>query len=250
MAKLSGKTVLVTGGSRGLGRAMVERLARDGATVVLTYRSDADAAASVVAAVEAAGGRAHAIQADQGTLADVEALFAKVDATLGGGACLDGLIANAGIMQHATIEEVDEAAWDRMFDVNVKGVFFTVQAALPRLRDGGRVILLGTGLTRFFMPQYVAYTAAKGALVSLTGVLAKQLGARGITVNMLAPGAIDTDMNPWLKTPEGIAAMRGMTALDRVGHAEDIADVAAFLASDDSRWVTGQRIEASGGQHL
>ncbi len=243
------RTALITGGSRGLGRAMVERLAADGLQVWFTYRSDADAAAEVIRGVEARGGQAAALAADLSSVAGVERLFGELDARLGG-RTLDVLIANAGAIHHGTLAEVDEASFDAVFDLNVKGVFFTIQEAVTRMDRGGRVVTLGSGLTRFVMTEYVTYSASKSALIALTRVLAQQLGGRGITVNMLAPGAIDTDMNPWLKTETGVSAMRAVTALDRVGHAEDIADVASFLASDDSRWVTGQRIEVSGGQRL
>lgn len=243
----SKKQILVTGGSRGLGRAMVERFARDGARVVFSYRSDATAAEEVVQAVRAAGGEAVAVQADLSSVDGVGGLFARLDEVFDG---LDAVVANAGIIQDKGFDEVTEDDFDALFDLNVKGVFFTVQEALRRMRDGGRVVLLGTGLTRFTMPQYVTYAAAKAALDALAKGLAKTVGPRGITVNVLAPGAIDTDMNPWLRTPEGSAAMRSMTALDRVGHAEDIADAAAALLSEDARWITGQRIEASGGMNL
>lgn len=243
---LSGKTALITGGSRGLGRAMVERLASDGADVFFTYRSDAAAAQAVLDATAAAAGAVQALQADLSTVAGVAALFSALPEDTG----LDVLVTNAGVIQSRPFAEVTEADFDRIFDLNVKGVFFTIQAALPRLRDGGRIVTIGTGLTRIVMPQYIAYSAAKDALGSLTRLLAQELGARGITVNTVAPGAIDTDMNPWLKTDAGIAQMSGMTALGRVGHADDVADVVAFLASADSRWVTAQRIEVSGGQHL
>ncbi len=247
---LTGKTALITGGSRGLGRAMVERFARDGAEVLFTYRSQEAAAKEVVQAVTAAGGSATALKAELGALDGVRALFTQIDEKFGGGACLDILVANAGVLNQAKLPDVDEAAFDHVFDINVKGVFFTIKAAVERMRDGGRVVTLGSGLTRFVMTEYIAYSASKSAVFGFTKILAQELGPRGITVNMLAPGAIETDMNPWLKSTDGAAKMRSMTALDRIGQAGDIADVAAFLASDDSRWVTGQRIEASGGQQL
>lgn len=243
---LDGTSVLVTGGSRGLGRAMVQRFVRDGADVIFSYRGDAAAAEEVVARAE---GHAHAVQADLSTLGGVRALFEAVDVRLGGRP-LHGVVASAGVIAAAELEEVDEASFDRLFDLNVKGAFFTAQAAAQRMAGGGRIVFVGTGLTRFVMSEYLVYSATKDALGALTRGMAARLGPRGITVNTLAPGAIDTDMNPWLRSEQGIAAMRSMTALDRVGHADDIADVAAFLMSSDSRWVTGQRIEASGGQRL
>lgn len=242
--QLNGRTLLVTGGSRGLGRAMVERLVRDGARVLFTFVRDADGARGVAEATGATG-----IQADLSSLDGVRSLFEQVDAALDG-APLWGAVANAGIIQEQVFAEVTEADFDRVFDLNVKGVFFTLQAAAERITEGGRLVTLGTGLTRINRAGYVTYSAAKAALLSLTTVLAQDLGGRGITVNMVAPGAIDTDMNPWLRTADGQEVMKGMTALKDVGHAEDIANVVAFLASDDSRWVTAQRIEASGGQLL
>lgn len=247
--KLAGKIALITGGSRGLGRAMVERFVADGARVIFSYRSNEAAAQEVLDAVKALGGEAHAVQADVSSVAGVDALFAGVDQALGG-VQLDVLVNNAGVIGHTEIQDVTEAEFDRIFNLNVKGVFFTIQRALPRMADNGRVINLGTGLTRMAMSPYVTYSAAKGAIDTLTKVLAQHLGARGITVNTLAPGAIDTDMNPGLRSEQGAAFMRSITALGRVGHADDIADVAAFLASEDARWVTAQRIEASGGMKL
>lgn len=247
------RVALVTGGSRGLGRATSERLARDGFFVALTYRSAEGEAAEVVQAIEAAGGRALAVQADLDSVAGVNALFTALDAALEsalGERGIDVLVANAGAILDATLSQTTEEGFDQMFNLNVKGVFFTIQRAAERLRDGGRVINLGTGLTRMTYPNYIAYSAAKGAVDVLTRILAAELGPRKITVNTVAPGAIDTDMNPWLRTEQGIAAMSSMAALGRVGHADDIADVISFVASHDSRWVTAQRIEVSGGVKL
>ena len=171
--------------------------------------------------------RAHAVGADLSSLDGVRALFDGVDEVLNGRQ-LDILVCNAGIIHHGGIVEVDEKAFDEIFDLNVKGLFFTIEQALSRLRDGGRIINLGTGLTRIIMLEFVTYAAAKSAVTTRTTVLAKQLGARKITVNTVAPGTIDTDMNPWLTSPEGIEQMSGITAVGRVGHAEDIADVVAF----------------------
>lgn len=249
----SDKKALITGGSRGLGRAMVKRLAADGADVFFSYRSNHEAAQNVVKEVESAGGQAHAIQADGSNLAGIKKLYDDFEAQLlkkYDSPRFDFLIPNAGIISPGEIDDVSEEAFDQIFNLNVKGVFFTIQRGLSLLNNGGRIITLGTGLTRFMMTEYIAYIAAKGAIDTFTKALALKLGPRGITVNTLAPGAIDTDMNPWLKTPEGIESMRGMTALDRVGHAEDIADAAAMLLSKDARWITAQRIEASGGMKL
>ena len=247
------KVALVTGGSRGLGRAAALRLAKDGFFVALTYRSAAGEAAETVAAIQAAGGQAVAIQADVASVAAIDALFTALDGELEARFSdrgLDVLVNNAGIIADRTLAQTTEEDFDALFNTNVKGTFFVTQRAAERLRDAGRVITLGTGLTRFVYPNFVAYAASKGAVNTMTQYLAKELGSRGITVNMIAPGAIDTDMNPWLKTEQGAAAMSSVAALNRVGHADDIADVVSFLASPDSRWVTAQRIEASGGANL
>jgi 3-oxoacyl-[acyl-carrier protein] reductase len=247
------KVALVTGGSRGLGRAAALRLARDGFFVALTYRSAAGEAYETVAALKEAGGDGLALQADVSSVASIDALFASLDRELEqrfGDRGLDVLVNNAGIIADLTLDKTTEEDFDALFNTNVKGTFFTTQRAAERMRDNGRVITLGTGLTRFVYPNYIAYAASKGAITTMTEYLAKELGPRGITANVVAPGAIDTDMNPWLRTEQGAAAMSSVAALNRVGHAEDIADVIGFLASPDSRWVTAQRIEASGGANL
>lgn len=241
---------IITGGSRGLGRATAIRLASAGYRVAFTYRSAADEAQATVAQIEAAGGQAVAVQADISTTAGVAAMFEGLDAALGQGWQVDALILNAGIIRHANTAATTEADYDALFDTNVKGVFFTMQRAQERLAAGASVVLLGTGLTRMVYPEYVAYSAAKAAVDMLTRVWAKELGPRGVRVNTLAPGAIDTDMNPWLRTDDGAAMMSQHTALGRVGHDDDIADAIAALVSPDMRWVTGQRVEASGGQQL
>ncbi len=247
------KTALVTGGSRGLGRAMAQRLARDGFFVALTYRSAAREARQVVEAIEAEGGAAVALQADVSQVASIEALFKALDEVLEArfeDRGLDVLVNNAGIIEHGRLGETSEAAFDALFDTNVKGALFVTQRGAERLREGARVIMLGSGLTRFARPEYIAYAASKGAVDTLTMYLAQELGPRGITVNMVAPGPIDTDMNPGLRAEQGAQWASSIAALGRVGHADDIADVVSFLASPDSRWVTAQRIEASGGAWL
>ncbi len=251
MARSTIRTALVTGSSRGLGRAAAIRLARDGFRVAIHYSTKPDAADAVAAEIRSAGGEAQVFGADLSTPAGFRSLFDQLDAAWGAnGPYLDVLVNNAGVNQAVPFPETTEEQFDRLFNINVKGPFFGTQAALSRLRDGGRVIFLGTGLTRFALPQYAAYAASKGAIDVLAKYLAKQLGSRGITVNVIAPGATETDMNPYLQNPQAQQQVAGVTALGRHGKPDDIADVVSFLASDDSRWVTGQRIEASGGAML
>ncbi|MGO4617870.1 SDR family oxidoreductase [Nocardia sp. 2TAF39] len=250
MGALTGKTALVTGGSRGIGRAVAERLGRDGAQVAVHYNGNEEAAEETVVAIEAAGGRAFAIRAELGVPGDAAALWAAFDTHADG---LDILVNNAGIDGiREPIAGTDEAAFDRVFAVNTKAPFFVTRLGLDRLRGGGRIINISTGLTHgAHMPQLIAYTMSKAAIDSFTSVLAKEVGARGITVNAVAPGVIDTDMNAaWLRNAETEAAVAAWSPLDRVGQPADVADVVGFLASDDARWVTGQWIDATGGALL
>ncbi|MFI5521561.1 SDR family oxidoreductase [Streptomyces platensis] len=257
MSALSGKTALVTGGSRGIGRAISERLAREGARVGVHYGRDAAAAKETVAAIEAGGGQAFALQAELGVPGDAEALWAAFDAQAEG---LDILVNNAGINKavDGTLKRIDAVTsedFDALFAVNAKAPFFITQQALPRLRDGGRIINTSTGLTRgAAKPELIAYAMTKGAIDVFTSTLAKDLGPRGITVNAVAPGAVNTDMNAgWLRGEANAAARQrvsGISPLGRLADPTDIGDIVAFLASDDSRWVTGQWIDATGGALL
>ncbi|MFI7667995.1 SDR family oxidoreductase [Nocardia sp. NPDC049526] len=248
--RLDGKTALVTGASRGIGRAIAERLGRDGARVAVHYNGNEQAAKETVVAIEAAGGSAFAIKAELGVPGDAATLWSAFDAQADG---VDVIVNNAGIDGiREPIGGTDEAAFDRVFAVNAKAPFFVTKLGLDRLRDGGRIVNVSTGLTHGArMPQLIAYTMTKGAIDSFTQTLAKELGARGITVNAVAPGVIDTDMNAnWLRNAETEALVAGMSPLNRVGQPGDIADITAFLASDDSRWITGQWIDATGGALL
>ncbi|WP_407287871.1 SDR family oxidoreductase [Streptomyces sp. BP-8] len=257
MGTLSGRTALVTGGSRGIGRAISERLGRDGARIGVHYGRDETAAKETVSAIEAAGGRAFAVRAELGAPGDAEALWTAFDEQAEG---LDILVNNAGINKAVDgtlkpIGEVTAEDFDHLFAVNTKAPFFIVQQGLSRLLDGGRIINTSTGLTRgAAKPELIAYAMTKGALDVFTSTLAKDLGPRGITVNAVAPGAVNTDMNAgWLRGEANTEAQRrlaGMSPLGRIAQAEDIGDVVAFLASDDSRWVTGQWIDATGGALL
>ncbi|MFI9290574.1 SDR family oxidoreductase [Streptomyces gardneri] len=244
---LAGKTALVTGASRGIGRAIALRLAADGARVAVHYAANETAAKETVAAIEAAGGSAFAIRAELGVPGDAEALWKAFDEHADG---LDILVNNAGIAGPGLIHEVEEADYDRVFAVNAKAPFFIVKQGLGRLRDGGRIVNISSGVTKVAFPGMTSYAASKGAVEVLTLTLAQTLGSRGITVNAVSPGTIETDIHPWMADPAAKAHAAGFSVFDRVGQPEDVADVVGFLASDAARWVTGQNIDASGGSGL
>ncbi|MGW2220448.1 SDR family oxidoreductase [Nonomuraea sp. NPDC001684] len=249
MSNLHGKTALVTGASRGIGRAIAQRLAADGARVAVHYGGNDQAAAETVAAVEAAGGQAFALRAELGTPGDADRLWAAFDARADG---LDILVNNAGILNDEPgIEHVTRRQFERLFAVNATAPFFVTQLALPRLRDGGRIVNVSTMLTRgSAMPTAISYAMSKSALDVLTSTLAKQLGPRGITVNTVAPGVIDTDMHQGRLVGEALTWLSSLSPMGRVGTPADVADAVAFLAGDDSRWVTGHWLDASGGTLL
>ncbi|MHC0431693.1 SDR family oxidoreductase [Streptomyces sp. O3] len=247
MGTLTGKTALVTGGSRGIGQGIAERLGRDGARVAVHYGSNETAAKETVARIESAGGSAFAIRAELGTPGDAAALWAEFDRVADG---LDILVNNAGIGTASSFATIDEAEYDRLFAVNTKAPFFLAQQGAERLRDGGRIINISSGLSQAaLMPDLIAYGMTKSALDIFTRYLSKVLGPRGITVNAVAPGIVDTDINAeWLRaTPEAWEGAAAYSALGRVGAPSDIADAVAFLASDDGRWVTGHWLDATGG---
>lgn len=244
---LTGKTALVTGGSRGIGRAIALRLAADGALVAVHYATNEAAAKATVAAIEESGGSAFTLRTELGVPGDAEALWKAFDEHADG---VDILVNNAGIAGAGTIDEVEEADYDRVFAVNAKAPFFIVKHGLGRLRDGGRIINISSGVTKVAFPGMTSYAASKGAVEVLTLTLAQTLGARGITVNAVSPGTIETDIHPWMADPAAKAHAAGFSVFGRVGQPGDVADVVGFLASDDARWVTGQNIDASGGSGL
>jgi NAD(P)-dependent dehydrogenase (short-subunit alcohol dehydrogenase family) len=247
-------TALITGGGRGLGCSAALHLARAGVDVVLTWHSNPTAAQAVVDEIRAMGRKAVALPldtADTGAIAPfVTALTAELY-RMGDGR-LDFLVNNAGTGHHAPLGTVTEAAFDALMNVHFKGPFFLTQALMPVLRDGGRILNLSTGLARFALPGYAAYAAMKGAVEVWTRYLARELGPRGISANVLAPGAIETDFGGGTvrDNPEVNAWVAGQTAMGRVGLPDDIGGAVAALLTSSSNWVTGQRIEASGGQAI
>lgn len=249
------KIALVTGASRGLGRNTALSIARRGGDVVITYHSRADEADAVVAEIQAMGRTAVALQLDTGAV-DAFASFAdRLRTALGetwGRNSFDHLVNNAGHGDHALIGETSEVQFDRLVDVHFKGVFFLTQALLPLIADGGRIVNLSTGLTRITYPGYAAYAAVKGAVEVLTRYMAKELGGRGIAVNAVAPGAIETDFGGGAvrDNPELNQQFAALTALGRVGLPDDIGPMIASLLSEENRWVNAQRIEVSGGQGI
>jgi len=254
MDKLKDKIALVTGASRGIGRGIALRLAQEGAIVAVHYGKRQGEAEQVVHEIGQSGGAAFSVGADLSTLKGVDDLYASLDEVLRertGDAQFDILVNNAGIGQILTLEDATEQSFDEVMNLNVKAPFFVTKQALPRLRDGGRIINISSFVTRVASPSVFTYSVTKGAIDIFTHVLAKQLGSRNITVNAIQPGIINTEMNAGtLQDASGQKYAASLSTFNRWGEPEDIADIAAFLASSDSRWVTGQLIDASGGSHL
>jgi 3-oxoacyl-[acyl-carrier protein] reductase len=249
-----GRIAVVTGASRGIGAAIALRLAADGYTVAVHYGQDSAAAAGVVEKITANGGTAFSFAADL-TAPDTGTVFwAAYDAAAGSlrGAPVQVLVNNAGVTLRGTIEDFSAEDFNRQQQINATAPFLIIQAALPRLADGGRIVNVSSGATRVALPEIIGYTMTKGALDALTLPLAQHLGPRGITVNAVVPATTDTDMNAsWLRgNPELIAAIAAQNALGRLGEPDDVADVVALLASRDARWITGQLIDATGGFRL
>jgi len=241
--KLEGKIALITGGSRGIGAAIAKRLAADGANVAITYTKGADAAASVVKEIERAGGKAIAIQADA---ADADASEAAVEKTVATFGRLDVLVNNAGTAIPKTFEETTLEELDRVIDINVRGVFVATQAALKHMKSGGRIIMIGSCVgERAMTPGLVPYAATKGAVKMFTQGLSREVGPRGITVNNIQPGPIDTDLNP--AAGDWAAPQKANTALDRYGSVDEVAALVAFVAGPESSYITGANLTVDGG---
>ena len=237
---LEGKTALVTGSSRGIGRAIVERLAADGATVATNFARNKSHAEEIVKAIRARNGKAIAIQADMAKPSEVARLFDEAEKAIGP---VDIVVANAGVYLSKPLVEYTETDLDYVFDINTRGVFFTLQEAAHRVRDGGRIVVVSSGGTKMMFPNASLYLGSKAAVEQFARSLSRELGPRNITVNILSPGFTETDMLP--------AEYRGygasLSAFNRVGTPREVTDVSAFLASNAARWITGQNIQAGGG---
>jgi 3-oxoacyl-[acyl-carrier protein] reductase len=243
--QLNGKTALITGGSRGIGAAIAKRLAADGANVAITYAKDASAASTVVKAIERDGGKAVAIQADA---ADVEAVKGAIEKTVATFGRLDVLVNNAGTAIPKSFEETTLEEMDRVIDINIRGVFAATQAALKHMKDGGRIITIGSAVgERAASPWLVPYSATKGAVKMFTQALSREVGSRGITVNNVQPGPIDTDLNP--ASGDWAVPQKAATALDRYGKVDEITAMVAFVAGPESSYVTGANLTVDGGMN-
>ena len=244
MRALTGKVAIVTGGSRGIGRAIAERLGREGASVVVNYTQSVEKAREVAQVIAASGGQALALQADISRVADIRRLFAETDKKFGR---LDVLVNNAGTATFTPLADVTEENFNALFALNVKGAFFAMQEAARRLADGGRIVNISSGITLSGGAGGSVYGGTKGALEQFTLAAAKELGPRGITVNTVSPGMTVTDLMHSVIPAERQKGAASASPLGRLGQPDDIAEVVAFLVSDAGRWVTGQNIRANGG---
>lgn len=243
MSKLANKVALVTGGSRGIGAAIAKRLAADGASVAITYAKDAKAASAVVKVIEGNGGKAVAIQADAADSKAVKSAVEKAVATLGR---LDVLVNNAGTAVPKTFEETTLEEMDRVIDINIRGVFVATQAALKHMNDGGRIIMIGSCVgERMMTPGLVPYSATKGAVKMFTQGLSREVGSRGITVNNVQPGPIDTDLNP--AAGDWAEPQLANTSLKRYGHVDEVAALVSFVAGPEAAYITGANLTVDGG---
>ena len=243
--KLEGKIALVTGGSRGIGAAIAKRLASDGANVAITYTKGADAAASVVKEIEHTGHNTIAIQADA---ADADAVNAAVEKTVATYGRLDILVNSAGTAIPKTFEEATLEEMDRVIDINLRGTFVATQAALKHMKNGGRIIMIGSSVgEHVVVPGLVPYSATKGAVKMFTQGLSREVGSRGITVNNVQPGPIDTDLNP--ATGDWAVPQKAATALDRYGRVDEVAALVAFVAGPESSYITGANLTVDGGMN-
>jgi len=240
--RLDGKVAVVTGASSGIGRGIAERLAQEGATVIVNYGKSAGKAKEVVTGIESWGGKAFALQADMSNVNDIRRLFQQ---SMEWGGRVDIVVANAGMFWQKPVSEVTEEELDAMLALNTKGTFFTLQEAARRVADGGRILNISTAATAMSFPGAAVYCGSKAAGEQFTKTLAKELGPRGITVNTVSPGFTDTEMLP--KDVQFREWGKNMSSLGRLGQAKDIADIVAFLASEEGGWITGQNIQAGGG---
>jgi 3-oxoacyl-[acyl-carrier protein] reductase len=241
---LINKTAIVTGAGRGIGAAIAQRLAADGASVIVNYANSRTEAENVVSKIASAGGRAIAVKADISTREGATAIFDVTEAQFGPA---DILINNAGLILYKPISAVSEEEFDRLFAVNVKGTFLTCQLAASRLRENGAIVNFSSSTTALMLPTYGTYVATKGAVEQLSHVLAKELGSRRIRVNVVSPGPTDTDLFNQGKTEEDRKRMASLAAFNRLGTPADIANVVAWLVSDEAQWISGQNIRANGG---
>lgn len=249
------RIAVITGGSRGLGKDTALTLAQGGVDVIFTYHSNEAAAKEVRAAIESLGRQAAYLQLDTGVVSsfyDFQDSLKQILQDQWQRSDFDYLVNNAGVGAHAMIGQTTEEVFDRLMNIQFKGVYFLTQNLLPLIADGGRIVNISTGLTRFALPGYAAYASMKGAVETFTKYLAKELGGRGITANIVAPGAIDNDFNKaaFTHNPQIVDFIANQTALGRVGKSSDIGSVVAFLCSEAAGWVNAQRLEASGGMFL
>ncbi|RAR40456.1 SDR family oxidoreductase [Paenibacillus sp. MDMC362] len=241
---LLGKVAIVTGASRGIGREIAERLAENGAKVVVNYASSPDKAEEVVSAIKQSGGEARAIQADIRQVAAIERLFSETIEAYGG---IDILVNNAGIMTTKPIAAMTEEDFDQQFAINVKGTYFAIQQAFHHMNSGGRIINFSTSVVGQMFPAYSIYAGTKGAVEQFTRQLAKEFGPKGITINAVAPGPINTELFTIGKSEEQITGIANMNAFGRMGEPDDVAGAVLFLAGEESKWITGQTIRVNGG---